>query len=287
MNESEVLFTEIFRCNRASLYLNQGLTIDKSKSRFIAAVLKRRMLGEPIQYILGKTEFMGITLEVTQDVLIPRPETEILVERAIEFLRQRTSAPAASIKILDLGTGSGNIAIVLAKYLPEAGIDAIDISEEALKIARENARLNKVKISFIQSDLFFTYHLSPITYDLIISNPPYIISSRINNLQKEVQFEPRVALDGGSDGLNFYRRIIKLTPRYLKENGVLILEAGFTQLKDIKNIFQNCGKFEIIDIVKDYNSIDRVVVARLNPKHEIRNPKQIRNSNVLNSKLQF
>lgn len=259
MNEAELLFTELLNCDRASLYLNRGSILNKEKLFSVSSALKRRIKGEPIQYIIGKTEFMGLEFKVIPDVLIPRPETEILVEAAIKITR----LIGEEARILDLGTGSGCIAVSLAKLLPKAKVTATDISPEALKVALENARSNNVDIDFFQGDLFGTCNLTPITYDLIISNPPYIRSSEIKKLQPEVQYEPPIALDGGKEGLDFYKRIINDAPRYLKKKGFLILEIGFDQKDDLKKNLQNSGYFEIIEAIKDYNNIDRAVVAKL------------------------
>lgn len=259
MNEAELLFTELLNCDRASLYLNRGSILNKKKLFSVSSALKRRIKGEPIQYIMGKTEFMGLEFKVTPDVLIPRPETEILVEAAIKITR----LIGEEVRILDLGTGSGCIAVSLAKLLPKVKVTATDISPEALKVALENARANNVDIDFFQGDLFDTCNLTPITYDLIISNPPYIRSSEIKKLQPEVQYEPPIALDGGKEGLDFYKRIINDAQRYLKKKGFLILEIGFDQKDDLKKNLQNSGYFEIIEAINDYNNIDRVVVAKL------------------------
>jgi release factor glutamine methyltransferase len=159
-----------------------------------------------------------------------------------------------------LGTGSGCIAVSLAKFLPDAEITAVDISEEALKVAAENAAAHNVKINFICSDLFSVPSLSK--YDIIVSNPPYVACAQIAKLQREVRAEPAIALDGGGDGLEFYHRIINDCPDHLEAGGFLIMEIGFDQRKRIENIFKKSKNFEIIEIVKDYNNIDRVIVAR-------------------------
>ncbi|MFH1578414.1 MAG: peptide chain release factor N(5)-glutamine methyltransferase [Candidatus Omnitrophota bacterium] len=278
MTESELLFTEILDCSRDKLYLNKGCMLTNQQSCFLADALKRRSAGEPIQYILGKTEFMGLGFRLTSDVFIPRPETEILVETAIKFSyqlsevrsqktedrRQRTE-DRRQLKILDVGTGSGCIAISLAKFLKNAQVCATDISKGALKIARQNALLNNVEINFLESNLFSNYELKTIDYELIISNPPYIPGREINYLAPELGYEPRIALDGGGDGLEFYRRIIKQVPGFLKPCGFLIMEMGFGQYPAIERIFNDCGaKFKIIEVVKDYQGIDRVIVAGLN-----------------------
>lgn len=259
MNESELIFTEILNCDRLSLYLNKDTLLDKNKSSLLSSILKRRILSEPIQYILGKLEFMGLEFKVNKDVFIPRPETEMLVETAINIVKLLN---CQTVKIWDIGTGSGNIAISLAKFLPQAEIFATDISREALEVAKENAKLNNAKINCTQSNLFNNYHLRPISYDLIISNPPYIPTPMIELLQPEIRYEPVIALDGGKDGLDFYRKIIQRAPLYLKENGFLIMEMGFNQGESVKNIFQNSPNFEIIEKVLDYQNIERVIVAQ-------------------------
>lgn len=261
MNEAELLFTEALRCDRASLYQNSNATLSRSTSRFVSSVLKRRINGEPIQYILGKTEFMGLEFKVDKNVLIPRPETEILVETVIKIVHGQRSMVHS---ILDIGTGSGCIAVSLAKLVKDIKITATDISSDALKIARENALLNNIKINFLLSDLFSNHELTTTNYELIVSNPPYIPTREIQTLQPEVRLEPRIALDGGSDGVDFYRRIIREAPRCLVKRGYLIIEIGFNQKSAIENIFHNSVDFEILEIVKDYNNIDRVIVAKLN-----------------------
>jgi release factor glutamine methyltransferase len=260
MNEAELLFSELLRCDRASLYLNKGLFIPPEKSRQISCALGRRIRGEPLQYILGNTEFMGLEFKIGKGVLIPRPETEHLVEAAMKYLRitKKLSNPG----ILDLGTGSGCIAVSLLKLLPSSKVDASDISVEALRVARKNAALQGVRVNFIESDLFSSKKIKLRHYDLIISNPPYIPTAQIKKLQIELSYEPKVALDGGSDGLDFYRKIIFEAPRYLKKRGLLIMEMGFKQDEKIENIFHKSAKFEIIEIARDLNNINRVVVAQ-------------------------
>jgi release factor glutamine methyltransferase len=255
VNETELLFSQALGCDRLALYLNKDQYLAKQELNFISSVFERRIKGEPIQYILGKMEFMGLELNVNKDVFIPRPETEILVETALKY-----AAKGGALKILDLGTGSGCIAIALSKNLAYLEIDASDISDKALAVAKENANLNRVKINFIQSDLF--KGLSNKKYDIMISNPPYVAEGQISKLQPELQFEPRVALSGGPDGLAFYRRIILGAPDYLKRNGLLIMEIGFGQKPGIEKIFLDSGKFKPVEVIKDYNNIERVIVAR-------------------------
>ncbi|MBI5123858.1 MAG: peptide chain release factor N(5)-glutamine methyltransferase [Candidatus Omnitrophica bacterium] len=214
----------------------------------------------PLQYIIGKEKFFGLDFIVNEDVLIPRPETEVLVEAVLNIVNSipNTQYP---IRMLDLCTGSGCIAISLTKREPNCKIAASDISEKALEVARENARLNGLSgnISFIKSDLFDNIEGE---FDIIVSNPPYIARHEFDELQKEVLREPRIALDGGADGLDFYRRIFLEAPRHLKPEGYLLTEIGFGQLEGIKDIIENNKGFEILEVRKDQYGIDRVIVLR-------------------------
>ncbi|MFH1458370.1 MAG: peptide chain release factor N(5)-glutamine methyltransferase [Candidatus Omnitrophota bacterium] len=270
MNEAELLFTEILDYERVDLYQNKRFCLDKDKASLAASVLKRRIRGEPLQYILGKTEFMGLKFKVNQDVFIPRPETEILVETVINLVR---SSGIGARSILDLGTGSGCIAVSVAKFLPNTNITATDISESAIRIAKQNAVINNAKINFLCSDLFNNSELQTMNYELIISNPPYIPTDEIATLQPEISYEPQIALDGGREGMDFYRRIISVAAGYLEREGFLVLEMGYNQLGPIRKLFENSGCLEIIEVVKDYNHIDRVIVARKipNPNTQITN----------------
>ena len=230
----------------------------------------------PIQYIMGKSEFCGLDFIVNEDVLIPRPETEILVETVIELVA-RDKRQETSPRILDLCTGSGCIAIslmvrlrspsmpsrveALTKAITDCKIVVSDISEGALKIAEENAKVNGVfgRIDFIKSDLFKEIKGE---FDIITANPPYIAKDEFYELQEEVLREPRIALDGGPDGLDFYRRIFRDAPRHLKNGGYCIMEIGYGQRDAVKEIIENSGIFKLIDVREDQYLIDRVVVAR-------------------------
>ena len=196
------------------IHNKEELTIEQENiyNEYVARII----LGEPIQYIIGKQEFMGIDFKVNPSVLIPQPDTEILVERTIEILKHLKEP-----KVLDLCTGSGAIAVSIAKYVPNSIIFASDISKQALEIARQNDNENKV--NFVHSNLFENIDGE---FNVIVSNPPYIKTSEIQKLSKEVQNEPLLALDGGQDGLFFYREIIKQAHKYLEEQGYLCIEIG-------------------------------------------------------------
>lgn len=257
MNESELVLTHILDCDRASLYLNKDTRLDTLASGRLASILRRRISGEPVQYILGETEFMGLRFRVDKRVLIPRPETEILVEKAQEML----DASGKGARVLDLGTGSGCIAVSLAANIPFAEVWAVDVSADALQAARENAALNHVFIKFVAADLFASPELKNERFDLIVSNPPYIPDADLDFLARELSFEPGLALRGGIDGLDFYRRIIRDAAGYLKARGSLILEVGFRQAPAVKEMLGRNG-FTGIEITRDYGGIERVVSAK-------------------------
>ncbi len=260
MTEDEILRTSILNCERSDLYLDRFPLSPEQSSDFIDKKTKR-LEGFPLQYIIGETEFFGLRFKVDERAFIPRPETEILVEKTIE--RVKGQGLSDKVMVLDIGTGSGAIAIALAKSLPRAQITASDISGGALDLARENAKINEVdnKIDFVRSDLFD--NISFKEYDLIVSNPPYIVSGDMDSLPRDVKHEPAIALDGGNDGLDFYRGIINRGKEFLKKGGFILFEIGFGQSKKIKHIFAATGWFDIVDAVKDYNDIERVIVARL------------------------
>lgn len=212
--------------------------------------------GKPLQYITNKQEFMGLNFYVDENVLIPQPDTEILVEKAIEI-----AETTQKNKILDMCTGSGCIAISLAKNINNAQIIATDISNNALNVANKNAINHNVenKIKFINSDMFNNIEEK---FDIIVSNPPYIETVTINKLEIEVQNEPHLALDGGIDGLKFYKIITNNAFKYLNENGYLLLEIGYNQQESVTQLLQDTGKYKNIETIKDLGGNYRVVIAR-------------------------
>lgn len=214
----------------------------------------------PLQYIIGKEKFFGLDFLVNEDVFIPRPETEVLVETTLEIVKG-TRHETQDTRILDLCTGSGCIAIALTKNALNCKILASDVSDKALEIAKENAILNGVydKGSFIKSDLFKNIDGK---FDIIVSNPPYIARAEFESIQKEVLREPRLALDGGEDGLSFYRRIFDEAPLYLKRGGYCMVEIGYGQREAVREIMERQGNFKVIDVRKDQYGIDRVITAK-------------------------
>ena len=255
MNEAELVFSYILDCDRLSLYLNKDSFLKKDKSVLVSKALARRISGEPVQYILGKSEFMGLEFKTDRRALIPRPETEILVGSVINELK---AGKKTRPEILDIGTGCGCIAVSIAKLLPGSQVQACDISESALKLARENASLNNVNVRFFHSDLFSGTDKK---FDLIISNPPYVALKEYYKLERGILFEPQNALKAGTDGLCFYRKITKLAAGYLKRSGMIAFEAGKGQAQEIKRLLQKNG-FCGIRIIKDYNNIERVIIGK-------------------------
>ncbi len=229
----------------------------KQRDEYIKNI-KRLIAGEPLQYITGKQEFMKLNFLVTKDVLIPRQDTEILVEKVIDIAKQINNPV-----ILDLCTGSGAIAISLAKYVKNTKIYASDISSKALDIAKQNAELNGVKnnIEFIESDLFNKINVEK--FNIIVSNPPYIEEGELKKLPKEVQKEPRIALNGGKDGLDFYRKILQNAYKFLNRQGYICLEIGYNQKAGVIKIIQEQKRYINTYSVKDLCENDRVVITQI------------------------
>lgn len=213
--------------------------------------------GYPLQYITNNQEFMKLNFYVDDNVLIPQPDTEILVEEVIKICK--TKYKDKKIKILELCTGSGAIAISIKKYIENIQILATDISSNALEVAKKNARLNNVEIKFIESNMFEQINGK---YDIIVSNPPYIETEALKTLSKDVQCEPILALDGGIDGLSFYREISKNSYKYLKNNGYLALEIGYNQKNSVIDILEKENKYKDIKYIKDLENNDRVIISR-------------------------
>ena len=251
-NKAKRLLAFVLNVPKEFLIINDNKELNKKQEVKYKKCIERLIKGEPIQYIIGKQEFMGIDLIVTNDVLNPQPETQILVEETIKVAKQYDKP-----KILDLCTGSGAIAIAIKKYIPEAEIVASDLSSKALRIANNNDRTKKIR--FILSDLFENINEK---FDIIVSNPPYIKTEEIKTLSKEVQNEPLMALDGGQDGLYFYEKIIKQANSYLNQNSYLCLEIGENQKNEIIKKIQYNGKYTNIQTYKDLGGNDRVITCK-------------------------
>jgi release factor glutamine methyltransferase len=264
--DAEVLMGHVLGMTRGQLLASADFLLSEGHLRQYRELLRRRLEREPIAYLTGRREFWSLEFGVLPDVLIPRPETERLVEIALALARELPQIH--SLPVLDIGTGSGAIAVSLAKELPSAVIWATDVSPAALEIARRNATCNGVaeRVRFFQGDLFKAIGESAGRFALIVSNPPYIRSAEIDALEPEAsRWEPRGALDGGADGLNFYRRIARQARDYLAPNGAVALEVGADMGKEVSRLF-TAGGYTGVAIFQDYAGRDRVVVARLTGK---------------------
>ncbi len=258
---AELLLSKVLNIDRISLYTNFDKPLSKDELSNFKQLIKRRISGEPTAYILGEKEFWSLKFKVNKHTLIPRPETEILVEKVVEYVNSINTP----VSILEIGTGSGNIAVSLAKELQNSTIFSIDISLEALKIAKFNSKKHNVseRVFFINSNI--TDSLKNIKYfDIIVSNPPYIKSNSIDKLQVEIKdFEPLSALNGGSDGLKFYIEILKKAKSFLKENGKIFFEVGDRpQGKEVVNIAEKLGFFEAV-LFNDYSNLTRVFSCKI------------------------
>lgn len=256
--KARLLMQYVLNESRQYVIVNDMEQLDKAKEKQYLKEIKILKKGVPIEHITHQKEFMKLSFFVDKNVLIPRQDTEILVEEVIKIAKKINAR-----KVLDLCTGSGAIAVSLAKYLPQAEITAIDISNDALKIAKKNAISNNVQnqITFISSDMFI--NLSEEKFDIIVSNPPYIKTNVIKNLDIQVQNEPYIALDGGKDGLDFYKKIINESYQYLKYNGYLCLEIGFDQKIDVIELIENTERFTGTYSKKDLFDNDRIIVTQL------------------------
>lgn len=242
---------------RQALVFESDRAIPMSRLIRLESMLDRRAAGEPVQYILGSADFMGLRFKVDDAVLIPRQDTETLVEAALIDLRQRPGQPA----LLDLCTGSGCVGLSLASLAPHARVTLSDLSPKALEIARANQRALGLKVDVRQGDLFAA--VAGERFDVITANPPYIPSGELEGLQREVRFEPRIALDGGADGLDFYRRIADGASGHLAPGGALFLEVGVGEAPAVLELLKNSLPAAQTGTVKDLNGVERVVYGRI------------------------
>jgi len=265
--QAELLLAHVLQLPRMKLYLNFERALSEPETNTFRDLVKRRAQREPLQHIVGSASFCGFEITVNRHVLVPRPETELLAELGWSFLSTIHSEPSTA---LDFGTGSGCIAIALAAKTPIAKITALDVSSEALDIAKQNASKNNVaeRIEFVQGDGFQALDshrrdaCATMSFDLIISNPPYISTAEIATLDPEVRdFDPRGALDGGADGLDFYRRLATEARSFLKPGGKIMLEFGDGQGEAIRDIFT--GQNWIVEAIReDYTQRQRILIAK-------------------------
>jgi len=263
----ELLLAHVLEVPRLKLYLNFERNVTDTEMETLRGLLRRRGEREPLQHLLGSTSFCGLELLVNPQVLIPRPETELLGERARRLFDAFDGEPrtggAATLTVLDFGTGSGCLAILLAVHCPRARIHALDISAAALNIARQNAARHQVaeRIEFHLSDGFAGLPAG-LRFDLLVGNPPYVPSAEIETLQPEVRrHDPRLALDGGSDGLCFYRRLAVEAAPYMAPGGRAILEFGAGQAEPIRKIFSSAN-WIVESVEEDYSHRPRILIAR-------------------------
>jgi release factor glutamine methyltransferase len=259
----ELLLAHLLKKKRLELYLDFEREMDEPTLEKLRELVRRRAAGEPLQYITGEAEFFGLKFAVDKRVLIPRPETELLVETVLKRLKPLEEQKQA-LTIVDVGTGSGCIAVALAKNLPTAEIVAMDVSNDALEVARGNAKMNGVEknIRFLQSDLLQNLPGSQ-GADAVVSNPPYIATGELADLPKEVRdFEPVRALSAGEDGFEVFQRLVMDARCVLKPPGFLALEIGAGQRPAVEILFVKAG-YEVDQVVKDLQGHERVVVARL------------------------
>lgn len=263
---AEVLLAYQLKTTRVKLYLNFDQPLNEKDINEFRALIQRRLTREPVQYITGVQEFWSMEFNVTPQVLIPRPETEILVEQAITILKdKKVQDEKGTLSVLDIGTGSGAIAISIVSELPDVEIWATDVSGDALEVARGNASKHGLDagIHFLKSDLFSSLNNMTQTFDLIVSNPPYIPLEDYDSLPPEVgQYEPRTALDGGEGGLLFINKLILEAKDCLKQGSWLLIEMAPFQTEKAMELAAQTGSYGEQKVVKDYSHKDRVVMAK-------------------------
>ena len=253
--KTKILISNELKESKEYLITHEDEIIEENAVLNIRQNIEKIISGIPIQYIINNQEFMGLDFYVDENVLIPQPDTENLVEEVIFSV----SKDKKDSKILDLCTGSGAIAIALKKHIPNSNITATDISHQALEVAKKNAKNNNVDICFLESDMFNKINTK---FDIIVSNPPYIKTNIIKTLAKEVQNEPHIALDGGEDGLLFYRIIVENAYKYLEDQGYLCLEIGYDQKDEVIDIINKSKNYEGVYFKKDLSGNDRVVICK-------------------------
>ena len=252
------IIKNVMSFSETDFLINKNLRLNEENIALIEGMVDKRLSGVPVQYIIGEWDFYGATFKVNEKVLIPRPETEILCEYVIDYLKDKKGSVVA-----DLCSGSGCIGITVKKNVDDADVVMVEKSVGAYEVCRENIMriLGDDRVTLVNGDIFVIGDLGELpTFDVIISNPPYVKTSEIPVLQSEVLFEPEMALDGGEDGLDFYRLLAEKWTDYLAEDGLFAFECGEEQADEIKSILEN-KKFDVC-FVKDYNNIDRFVIGK-------------------------
>jgi release factor glutamine methyltransferase len=261
--DAQVLLAHVLHTDKLYLIVNKDRILTEKEHDEYNKLVKKRLEGVPVQYLVKNQEFMGLDFYVEEGVLIPRPDTEILIEKVLDNIDK-----GKKYNIVDIGTGSGAITVSLAKLIPNSFVYSIDICRKALEIGRKNAKKHGVldKIHFLHGSIFKP--LDEINLkgkvDILVSNPPYIPTKDIENLQIEVsKYEPKTALDGGEDGLRFYREIIDKAPEYLKNEGFIALEIGYDQAEKVVDLMKEKKCYNGIEVTKDLAGIDRVISGKL------------------------
>lgn len=259
--KSKILLAYVLNLTKEQLLIYDTKEVEENLENKYKELISEIVQGKPLKYITNKQEFMKLNFYVDENVLIPRQDTENIVEEVINICKKDANK---KYKILDLCTGSGIVGISVAKYVPNAKVTQTDISSQALEIAKKNAIINKVeqKVEFINSNMFENISKNE-KFDIIVSNPPYIKTDIIKSLDKEVQNEPKLALDGGKDGLKFYKIIIDNAYSYLNKQGQVVLEIGYDQKKEVTSLAKSSGKYINIYSKKDLNNNDRMVVFQI------------------------
>ncbi len=258
---AELLLSHVLGLKRIELYTQYNKVVPQEQLTQLRGLVKRAGEHEPVAYLVGRTEFYSIEFEVTPDCLIPRPETELLVQKSIELLRKRTGPQS----VCDLCTGCGIIAVAIAKNVPDVKVMATDLSEPALGVAAKNVEKHKLgeRIELRHGDLFEPLVPQLDVFDLIVCNPPYVSAAEYEALDRNVKdYEPRLALYAGQDGLDVYRRIVEKVDQFLKPDGILLLEIGYKEGCDVQKLLEQTGVFAQIRIDKDLQHHDRVVAAK-------------------------
>ena len=267
--DAEVLLRCALGCGRARLHARYREKLDTSQWERYRQLIERRAKREPVAYIVGAKEFMSLDFEVTPGVLIPRPETELLAEFAVRFLNENIQAnPTATPMVMDIGTGSGCLAVAIAKTVPLTVVYASDVSDPALTVAERNARRHGVadRVRFRCGDMFDAFGNDDLhgKVHLTVSNPPYVSRSELSELQPEITgFEPEIAYLGGDDGLSFHRKLVNGGAPFLTDSGVLAFEIGFGQAEQVREIVASDGRYDLVDTLIDHAEIERVIVARV------------------------
>ncbi|HDS01263.1 MAG TPA: peptide chain release factor N(5)-glutamine methyltransferase [candidate division Zixibacteria bacterium] len=257
----ERMLEKILGLSKVDLYLDPKRQVSDEDAAQLRGLIDRRLNNEPLQYILGETEFYGIRLKCDRRALIPRPETEFVVSKGLNLIKDKKG-----LNILDLACGSGNISIAMAASSPYQNYYASDLSLDAVSLARENAELNDLadRIEFHQGNLFEPFKKKDIVFDMILANPPYIKESELAKLHEQVRkYEPQLALTSGQDGMDFIRQMLTEAPEYLNRRAYLIFEVAFDQMDTIRDLAENETKFDVVEVVEDYSGIERVIVLRM------------------------